>query len=67
MERVKGIEPSSRFTKFKALRDSLLRFCSTYFLALFILTFILTSWQALCEEKSPGSGRPVTPIVTGGN
>src|SRR5581483_7646819 len=44
MERVKGIEPSSRFTFFKAFKANGIRLFKTLFLELFILTFILTSY-----------------------
>lgn len=46
VERVNGIEPSFPFTFFKVCSSNGLWFCKFVFLELFILTFILTSWQA---------------------
>jgi hypothetical protein len=68
MERVKGIEPSSRFTFFKAFICSEMRYCQAIVLELFILTFILTSlWQASSHAKSPASIPPASPAETAGN
>jgi hypothetical protein len=47
LERAKGIEPSSRFTVLKAFKINGLMLSRTNIFELFILTFILTLWQAL--------------------
>jgi DNA invertase Pin-like site-specific DNA recombinase len=47
VERAKGIEPSSRFTILKAFRINGFVSLRTNKFELFILTFILTPWQAL--------------------